>query len=156
MLASIEQGLVAYLKDSPLADRLRQIDALPDLEGDSLVGRFGADAPAVYVAMGSGDLVERGMAAPIIGIACVTRNSRSPQAARQGDGMQLGLLQLVESILVLIDGAVIDERHYQALRWDMVASDTLYRKGLYVAVVQVRTAAPLPAPDFDPPPWTTA
>lgn len=144
MLAEIEQGLVAYLKASAIAPRLRHIDALPDLEGDSLVGKFGADAPAIYVALGPGDLVERGMISPLVGIACVTRNSRSAQAARHGDGQQIGLLQLVEAVLVLVDGAVIDDRHYQAVRWDAVASEVLYRKGLYAAVVQVRTTAPLP------------
>lgn len=143
MLAEIEQSLVAYIKASPLAARLRQVEALPDLDGDSLVAKFGADAPAVYVAMGGGDLGQ-GMAAPTVGIACVARNSRSPQAARQGDGMQIGLLQLVEEIVALIDGAFIDVCHFHTLRWDPVASEALYRKGLHTAVVQVMTAVPLP------------
>lgn len=143
MLAEIEQSLVAYIKASPLAARLRQVEALPDLDGDSLVAKFGADAPAVYVALGGGDL-SQGMAAPTIGIACIARNSRSPQAARQGDGMQIGLLQLIEEVVALIHGTIIDEMHYQASRWDMVANDDLYRRGLHAAVVQVNTALVLP------------
>jgi hypothetical protein len=144
MLAEIEQGLVAFFKASPLADRLRLIDALPDLEGDSLVGKFGADAPAVYVALGAGEVTAGGLAAPLLGIACVTRNSRSPQAARHGDGVQIGLLELVEAVMVLLAGAVIDERAYEVLRWEMVSSEALYRKGLYASLVTVRTAAALP------------
>jgi hypothetical protein len=143
MLAEIEQSLVAYLQASPLAARLRQVEALPDLEGESLVAKFGADAPALYIALGSGDL-SQGMAAPTIGICCVTRNSRSPLAARHGDGMQIGLLQLIEAVVALIHGTLIDEVHYQASRWDMVASEDLYRRGLYAAVVQVNTALVLP------------
>lgn len=144
MLAEIEQGLVAFLKTSPLAARLRQIDALPDLDGDSLVGRFGADAPAVYVALGSGEVNASGLAAPTIGIACVARNSRSATAARHGDGVQIGLLELVEAVMILLDGALIDERSFAVLRWEMASSEALYRKGLYAAVVSVRTAAALP------------
>lgn len=138
MLAEIEQSLVAYIKASPLAARLRQVEALPDLDGDNLVAKFGADAPAVYVALGGGDLQD-GMAALTVGIACVARNSRSPQAARQGDGMQIGLLELVHEVVSLIHAAYIDDFSYLVIRWDPVASEALSRKGLYAAVVQART-----------------
>jgi hypothetical protein len=138
MLAEIEQGLVAHIQASPLAARLRQVDALPDLDGDSLVARFGADAPAVYVALGGGPLQD-GMLSLTVGIACVARNSRSPQAARQGDGMQIGLLELVHEVITLIHAAYIDGFSYLVLRWDPVASDALTRKGLYAAVVQAQT-----------------
>lgn len=146
MLAEIEQNLVAHLQASPLADRLRQVEALPDLDGDSLVARFGADAPAVYVSLGSGDL-SQGMAQPTVGVACIARNSRSPTAARQGDTMQIGLLELIEEIIALLHGALVEDCHYAATRWDMLASDALYRKGLHAAVVQFQTALVLP---FEP------
>lgn len=143
MLTELEQGLVAWLQTSPLAARLRRIEALPDLGEESLVAKFGADAPALYLAVGSGDMAKPGLAEPRIGIACVTRNSRGSQAARQGDGTQIGLLELIDAVSTLLDGALIDGHPYQVLRWDMVTSDALYRKGLYAAVVQVRTQAPL-------------
>jgi len=139
MLAEIEQSLVAYIKASPLAARLRQVEALPDLDGDNLVAKFGADAPAVYVALGGGELQD-GMAALTVGIACVARNSRSPQAARQGDGMQIGLLELVHEVVSLIHTAYIDDCSYLVIRWDPVASDALTRKGLYAPAVQARPA----------------
>lgn len=144
MLRELEQGLVALLKDSALAKQLRQIDTLPDLDGDSLVGKFGAEAPAVYVALGSGAVSSLGMTEPTLGIACVARNSRSPQAARHGDGQVIGLLDLVDAVMTIVDGAVVGEQEYAVLRWDMVSSEPLTRKGLYAAVVTVRTAAPLP------------
>ncbi len=53
MLVELESGLVAALRASPLAPWLRAIDALPDLEGDRLISRFGADAPAVHMSPGS-------------------------------------------------------------------------------------------------------
>jgi phage gp37-like protein len=138
MLAEIEQSLVAYLQASPLAARLRRIEALPDLDGESLVSKFGADAPAVYVAVGSGSMQD-GMASITVGIACVARNSRSPQAARQGDGMQIGVLQLVHEVIKLIHDTYIEEFGYLVSGWDPVDSDALTRKGLYAAVVQART-----------------
>lgn len=144
MLRELEQGLVALLKSSALADRLRQIDTLPDLDGDSLVGKFGAEAPAVYVALGSGVVAARGMTEPTLGIACLARNSRGAQAARHGDGQVIGLIDLVEAVMTLVDGAVVGEQEYAVLRWDMLSSEPITRKGLYAAVVTVRTAAVLP------------
>lgn len=144
MLAELEISLVATLRASPLAARLRAIDALPDLGGDRLISRFGADAPAVYVALGSGDFPGRGVARPQLGIACVCRNARSPLAARQGDGVSIGLLPLLEAVMIAVDGAVIDGREYEVRGWQMVNSDDLYRQGLYVGVVQVAASGLLP------------
>lgn len=143
MLVELEQSLTAWLQVSPLAPRLRRVEALPDLGEDSLVSRFGADAPAIYLHVGSGDLPQPGLAAPLIALTCVARNSRSVQAARQGDGTQIGLLELVDAVMTLLDGALIDGHPYQVLRWDMVNSDALVRKGLYAAVVLCRTKAAL-------------
>jgi hypothetical protein len=144
MLRELEQGLVAHLKNSALADRLRQIATLPDLDGDSLFGRFGAEAPAVYVALGSGVVDACGVTEPTLGIACLARNSRSAEAARHGDGQVIGLIDLVEAVMTIVDGAVVGEQEYAVLRWDMLSSEPLTRKGLYAAVVTVRTVAPLP------------
>lgn len=139
MLVELETSLVAFLRASPLAPRLRAIDALPDLDGDRLISRFGAEAPALYVALGSGEFPGRGVARPQIGIACICRNSRSALAARQGDGQTIGLLDLVEAVMTLLDGTLIDGREFEVMRWEMLASEALYRQGLYAAGVQLRT-----------------
>lgn len=143
MLVELEQAITAWLQVSPLAQRLRRIEALPDLGEDSLVARFGADAPAIYLAVGSGELPRPGLAAPFVALTCVARNSRGAQAARQGDSTQIGLIELVDALITLLDGALIDGHPYQVQRWDMVNSDALVRKGLYAAVVLARTQAPL-------------
>jgi hypothetical protein len=83
--------------------------------------------------------MQDGMASITVGIACVARNSRSPQAARQGDGMQIGVLQLVHEVIKLIHDTYIEEFGYLVSGWDPVDSDALTRKGLYAAVVQART-----------------
>lgn len=151
MLAELETGLVALVKASPLGRRLRQVDSLPDLEGDSLIGRFVSDAPAVYVALGSFP-VKGGYARPKYGIACVARNSRSQQAARHGDGVTIGLQQMLDAAMTLMDGAKVsvgidDQVSFEVVSCDLIASEALYQKGVYAGVVQVQTAGEVPLPD---------
>jgi len=153
MLADLELGLVALVKASPLAARLRLVDTLPDLEGDSLVARFTNDAPAIYVALGS-FRVANGYASPKFGIACVAKNSRSQQAARHGDGIAIGLHELLEAVMSLADGATVDYGAgdeagtvtFAVVGCDLVASEALYQKGVYAGVVQLEPAAAVRLP----------
>ncbi len=153
MLAEIEAGLVALIKQSPLGQRVRQVDTLPDLEGDSLIGRFQTDAPAVYVAMGSFPVRNR-YARPKYGIACVARNSRSHQAARHGDGVTIGLYEMLEAVMVLVDGATLslaqgelaEAVSFEVISCDLVNSEALYQKGLYAGIVQLQAAAEVGLP----------
>lgn len=145
MLSELETGLIALVKGSPLGGRLRQVDSLPDLEGDSLIGRFVSAAPAVYVALGSFP-VKRGYARPKFGIACVAKNSRSHQAARHGDGVAIGLHEMLEAVMALVDGVTIADASFEVVGCDLVASEALYQKGIYAGVVQVQTSAEVPLP----------
>ena len=158
MLVELETGLVALIKNSPLGQRLRQVDSLPDLEGDSLVERFTTDAPAIYVALGSFP-IQRGYARPKFGVACVARNSRSQQAARHGDGVAIGLQPMLDAAMSLLDGATVSygddgaggTAHavgFEAVACDLISSEALYRKGLYVGVVQIQTSADVSLPEF--------
>lgn len=151
MLVELETGLVALIKNSLLGKRLRQVDSLPDLEGDSLVGRFTSDAPAVYVAMGSFQ-IKGGYAKPKYGVACVAKNSRGHHAARHGDGAVIGLQEMLDAILVLLDGAKVtvggDTVSFEAVSCDQVASESLYQKGLYAGVVQIQAVVDVPLPPF--------
>lgn len=153
MLTDLELGLVALVKASALAPRLRQVDTLPDLEGDSLVARFTTDAPAVYVAMGSFP-VRNGNIQPKFGIACVARNSRGHQAARHGDGVAIGLNEMLVAVMSLIDGASVaygsgDEAgtlSFSVVSCDMIASEKLYQSGVYAGVVQIQSTAEVRLP----------
>lgn len=150
MLAELETGLVELIKTSPLGQRLRQVDSLPDLEGDSLIGRFVSDAPAVYVALGS-FRVAGGYARPKFGIACVAKNSRGHQAARHGDGLAIGLHEMLEATMALMDGAKVavgidDQVAFEVVSCDLITSEALYQKGVYAGVVQLQTAADVPLP----------
>lgn len=151
MLADLELALVALVKDAPLGRRLRQVDSLPDLDGDSLIGRFMNDAPAVYVALGSFP-VRGGYARPKFGIACVARNSRGQAAARHGDGVVIGLQEMLDHVMSLIDGARLDvgetSATFEVTSCDLVTSEALYQKGVYAGVVQIQTAADVRLPLF--------
>lgn len=144
MLAEIENGLVAMFSGSVLKPRLRQIATLPDLDGDTLIARFASDAPALYVATGS-FRIESGYARPKFGIACVAKNSSGHKAARHGDGVAIGLLELVDAAMALVNGCTVDAGEnpvaLQALGCDFVSSEALFKAGLYVAVINVHTAA---------------
>lgn len=148
MLTEIELGLVQLIKTSPLGDRLRMVGTLPDLEGDSLVTRFNNDAPAVYVALGSFP-VRNSEAQPKYGIACVAKNSRGHQAARHGDGIAIGLHEMLEAVMVIADNAVIEFGEgesasavgFSVVSCDLVASEKLYEKGIYAGVVQIESTA---------------
>jgi hypothetical protein len=152
MLVELERRLVALLQASPLAEKVRAIDVLPDLDGDSLVGKFLTDAPALYVSLGAGDISSPGVATPTIGVACVTRNSRSATAARHGDGVTIGLLELVEAVMILVDPDLDGETGFAAVRWDPVVDPVLYKKGLYAAVVLFR-AGRVPPTDYTGDPY---
>lgn len=149
MLADLELALVALVKNAPLGRRLRQVDSLPDLDGDSLIGRFMNDAPAVYVALGSFP-VRGGYARPKFGIACVARNSRGQAAARHGDGVVIGLQEMLDHVMSLIDGARIDvgetSTTLEVTSCDLVTSEALYQKSVYAGVVQIQTAADVRLP----------
>lgn len=156
MLAELETGLVELLNASALKPRVRQIDSLPDLEGDSLIGRFTTDAPAIYVAMGSFPVANR-CAKPKYGIACVAKNSRGHQSARHGDGVAIGLYELLDAVMALVDGAAIvyrqgvvdgeefsDTVSFEVTSCDLISSEVLFQKGVYAGVVQIQSIAEVP------------
>jgi phage gp37-like protein len=140
MLSEIETALVRLIRESPLGERLRQVDSLPDLDGDSLIGRFSTDAPAAYVALGSFP-VSGGHAQPKFGVALVARNSHGQHSARHGDPMLIGLLPMMDAAMSVLDGATVRWGEGQAVS---LGDETLYQRGVYVGVVQIETASPVP------------
>lgn len=152
MLAELETGLVALIKQSPLGARLRQVDSLPDLDGESLVKRFATDAPAIYVALGSFPVKDRAIR-PKFGIACVARNSRSNQAARHGDGVLIGLHEMLDAAMALASGADVvygeddaETAAFEVTACDLITSEQLFKAGVYVGVVQIQSVGDIELP----------
>lgn len=170
MLAEAENGLIALIKAAPVGVRLREVASLPDLDGESLVKKFFADAPAVYVAPGNFRVADR-IARLKFGIACVARNSRGHAAARQGDGKLIGLYEMMEAVAATLDGAVAAECGWVVTSCDFMSDEVLYKSGIYAGVVQIESpGVTLPSAldlgalgdfvsfhaDYDIPPFETA
>jgi phage gp37-like protein len=148
MLAEIEDGLVAEIKKSDLGRHLRAVGSLPDLAGDSLVGRFATDAPAIYIALSSFP-VENRLASVKYGVACVARNSRGQKSARHGDGHVIGLLPLLDAAMALLDGIAVCDAFFTIRSCDLETSDALYQRGVYVGVIHIESLAPVPVDGLD-------
>ncbi|RJX32334.1 MAG: DUF1834 family protein [Oxalobacter sp.] len=145
MLAEIETGIVDALKACLIAKHVREIDALPDLDGDALVNRFAVHAPAIYVSLGSFAVAD-GIAKVVADIACVARNASGHKAARQGDGKRIGLYEMLDRVAAIMDGAQAGGCGWRASRVDFVESEQLLKNGLHVGIVRIETSgAALPA-----------
>lgn len=144
MLAELEDGIVALVKASALGQKLATVAGLPDVDSASLVKRFGAEAPAVYVAPMDFTVTD-GEADVRFGIACVARNSRSQEAARKGDGKAIGLAQIVDAVLAVMDGGRAAGTVFYVTGVSFQADEAFYAAGLYVATVAVEaTGVELP------------
>lgn len=145
LLAELEDGLVALVKSAPLGQKLATVAGLPDLDSASLVKRMAAEAPAVYVAPMDFTVAD-GLADARFGIACVAKNSRGQEAARKGDGKMIGLSQIIDSVLALMDGGKADGVVFYVTGVSFQADEAFYAAGLYVATVAIEaTGVELPA-----------
>lgn len=146
VLSEAEKALVALVKASPLAERIKDCTTLPNLSDESLVSRFVTDAPAVYVALGPGSFKSH-QGKLRAGFACVAKNSRGHEASRHGDGKAIGLYELVDAVMVLADGANTGGATWQVVSFDFLASEALSKAGVYAAVVQIETAGDIQLAD---------
>lgn len=144
MLQEIELGLIDHIKNSVLGKKLRQVAALPDLDGASLVKAFATDAPGVYVATDT-QQVENTELILKYSVAAVVRNSRNSIAPRHGDTKALGLFQLVEALLPLLYAAKMgDEAVLYPTRVNWVKDKVLYDNGLEVAEISLEARVTMP------------
>ena len=145
-IAQFERALIDFLSSSALRAHLRQVESLPDLEGKALVDRFATDAPAIYVAhsdsvVRSGTVIQRRF-----GIAAVARNARGHYAARHGDGQSIGLYEMIGAIESMTHGSVIGDTAWRVTADRYIKSDLMFRAGLYGAVINIETDAPIADP----------
>lgn len=145
MFAEMEAGLVLMIEQSALKQKLAKVDTLPDADGDNLVVRMAADAPAVYVVAGHPYKVESGVLSVPFGLACVARNARGHEEARRGDGKTIGLYQILESVLRLAENGRAGGYVWRVAGVEFMSDDKLIKAGLTVGVVRVETTAAIPA-----------
>jgi len=149
MLTEVENALVAEIKKSPIAQKLKQVDTLPDLDGDSLVSKFATDAPAVYVAPAASFAIRSSIVDVGFGIACVARNAGGQAATRKGDGKMIGMYQIAEAVAALLDGYKAGGVALYATSISIMNDEKIYKAGLQVAVITLQGQATLP-PSIDP------
>lgn len=145
MFAEMEAGLVLMIEQSALKQKLARVDTLPDMDGDNLVKRMAADAPAVYVVAGHSYKSDSGVLVVPFGLACVARNARGHEDARRGDGKVVGVYQMLESVLGLAENGSAGGYTWRVAGVDFMNDGKLADAGLTVGVVRVETTAALPA-----------
>lgn len=95
-----EAELLDVVRDSAVARYCRTIDVLPSLSESGLIKALGKP-PAVYASLrivnGDGD-----MASARYALWVVAQNFRGHQAARQGDGIVLGLYDLADAVTAAV------------------------------------------------------
>lgn len=143
MLTDAENALVTKIKSAPIAQKLREVNTLPDLDGDSLVSKFATDAPAVYVAPAASFGVKDSMIDVGFGIACVAKNAAGQAAARKGDGKLIGMYDMSEIVASLLDGYVAGEIPLYVTGISIMNDEKIYNAGLQVAVVTLQGQARL-------------
>ncbi|PJC03008.1 MAG: hypothetical protein CO071_00170 [Gallionellales bacterium CG_4_9_14_0_8_um_filter_59_50] len=144
MFAEMEIGLVDVIEASPLAQKLTKVGTLPDIDGDNLVKRMAADAPAVYVVVGQPAVVSDGSVRISYGLACVARNARGHEEARRGDGLTVGVYAMIESVLGLVENGQAGGYLWRVTGIEFMTEAVLTQNGLTVGVVTVETLAALP------------
>lgn len=134
MLQAVELGLIEKIKASQIGAKLRQIAALPDVDGASLVKAFATDAPGVYIATDN-FTIENMEILHKFSVAAVVRNAKSAIAPRHGDGVQLGLYDLVQALLPVLYASYIEGfvLYPTAVQW--VKDKVLYDNGIEVAEI---------------------
>lgn len=137
MLVELENELITLIKGSTIGPKVREVDSLPELDGENLVKRFSAVAPAVYVAPSSFGIERSGVALPRFGIALVARNAAGQKAARQGDGVAIGLYQMIDAVLGTLNNCATASSAWRPYSLDFMHEELLFRSGVYVAVIKV-------------------
>lgn len=146
MLGALENELVALIKESPLGRRLKVVDSLPDTPDKDVIKRWGVEAPAAYVvAMDgsiSGDTTE-----PKFVVVFVARNASGAKAARHGSSKVVGLYEMLDAGVALLNGGSTDGASWRATAYQLLQDVELRNQGLHAAMVAVESLVDTPQPD---------
>ena len=137
MIANLESELIALIKASALGSRVREVDSLPGLDGNSLVQKFNTTAPAVYVAADPFSINDNGLALPRFGIALVAKNAAGQKAARHGDGIAIGLYDMIDALLGLFNFVDTASCAWRPSGVEFIRDEVLFTNGIWMAVVKV-------------------
>ncbi|SDO76321.1 hypothetical protein SAMN05216303_102292 [Rhodoferax sp. OV413] len=95
MLGRNENALLQAAREHRDIKRLvRTVDTLPKLIGEALLKKYAADAPALYLVPGRFEVRDTGLVLTFT-VAAVVRNVAGQAQARKGDGVDIGIDQLM-------------------------------------------------------------
>jgi len=95
MLGRNENALLQATREHRDIKRLvRTVDTLPKLIGEALLKKYVADAPALYLVPGRFEVRDTGLVLTFT-VAAVVRNVAGQAQARKGDGVDIGVDQLM-------------------------------------------------------------
>lgn len=152
MLRQAESELLTLFRGSALASRLRTIGPLPELAEADLVRHFSLEAPALYVDSAPFRMIEPGLAELRFEILLLARQTRDIAEGKRGDGVAIGLYDLVDSCLSLIDGAITASCGWRAVSVDFLRDPAFFKAGFVPASIvlggRVRVDAPVSESDL--------
>jgi hypothetical protein len=136
MLTALENDLVDLIEASPLNGKLR-VGTLPRISPD-VIERMATTAPAVYIAWR--DLKPDGEECKVtFELLLLARNARGHEAARQGDGLTIGLYEEAATLLALLNGQgwrITGAAAARSAGWE--------GKGIYAATMTAETNRTMP------------
>lgn len=148
MLGELELELIGAITNSGLGQRLKTIGSQPAVPDKDLVSRWSLEAPAAYVAAADGQINDRGRAVAPFVVVLVARNAHSQDTARRGDKQVIGLFQMVDACIGLLNEASTVSGTWYATGYQFLQLPELRDKGLQVALVGLQTQVPVPTPDI--------
>ena len=143
MLGLLENELVALIKDSALGRRMKKVDSLPDTPDKDVLKRWGAEAPAAYVVAMDG-AIEGVTATPKFVVVFVARNARGASEARHGDGKVIGLYEMLDVGIGLLNAGTTENAAWQVTGYQLMQDTALRDQGLQVGLVSVQAPVDVP------------
>lgn len=130
MLARQEDALIAALKTHrDIKDRVRNVSSLPEVPSDELIEKYRVEAPALYVIPGRFEIRD-GLLYPRFSVAAVASNVAGQAQGRKGDGIDLGVDQLMVLALRAIHDHRIADCTWLCTGGEMVDDDLFFSSGL--------------------------
>ncbi|WP_454908386.1 hypothetical protein [Variovorax gossypii] len=121
--------IAALASHRDIKPRVRTIDSLPKVPDDELLGKYSVDAPALYVVPGTFK-VSDGLLYPTFTVAAVASNVAGEAQGRKGDGIDLGVDQLMVLALRAIHDHRIADCTWLCTRGELVDDALFFASGL--------------------------
>lgn len=146
MLARQENALIAALAEHrDIKPRVRTVGSLPQVPDDELLSKYSLEAPALYVVPGAFK-VSDGVLYPSFTVAAVASNVAGQAQGRKGDGIDLGVDQLMVLAMRAIHDHRIADCTWQCTRGELVDDALFFASGLTaMEVVFEGTGIQMPA-----------